>query len=46
MHTTGSVRDVIALLVVLGFFALAAGYISWCDRIVRGDEPEPRQDSR
>ena len=45
-RTTAGVRDVIAIAVVLGFFALAAGYIGWCDRIVAGGEserPNPEQ---
>lgn len=30
-------RDVIAIAIVLGFFALAAGYVGWCERIVASD---------
>jgi hypothetical protein len=34
------VNDVIAIAIVLGFFALAAAYVGWCDRIVSGGAPE------
>ena len=33
-------NDVIVLVMVLGFFALAAAYVGWCDRIVSGGAPE------
>jgi hypothetical protein len=35
------VNDVIVLVIVVGFFALAAAYVGWCDRIVSGGAPEP-----
>jgi hypothetical protein len=34
------VNDVIVLVMVLGFFALAAAYVGWCDRIVSGAASE------
>lgn len=34
-------KDVIAIAIVLGFFALAAGYVGWCERIIASDAPEP-----
>ena len=34
-------NDVIVIVIVVGFFALAAAYVGWCDRIVSGGAPEP-----
>lgn len=34
-------RDVLVLLMTLGFFGLCLGYIGLCDRIVGPDEAEP-----
>ena len=33
-------NDVIVLVIVVVFFALAAAYVGWCDRIVSGGAPE------
>lgn len=41
--------DVVFVLVVIGFFALCAAYIHWCDVIVDTDAelaPEPLSDDR
>ena len=34
-------NDVIVIVILVGFFALAAAYVGWCDRIVSGGAPEP-----
>ena len=33
-------NDVIVLVIVVGFFGLAAAYVGWCDRIVGAGAPE------
>lgn len=40
------VKDVIAIVIVLGFFALAAAYVGWCDRIATGGAPETSRSGR
>ena len=35
--------DIVFILVVIAFFALAAGYVSLCDRII-GPDPEVEPD--
>lgn len=33
-------KDVIVILVVLGFFALCAAYVTWCERVLAADSPD------
>jgi len=37
---TGAVRDVMVIAIVVAFFAVAAGYVAWCERIVSADAAE------
>jgi hypothetical protein len=32
-------RDLVVLAVIVGFFALCAAYVRWCDRII-GPDPD------
>lgn len=34
-------KDVIVIVIVLGFFALAVGYVGWCERIIANGASEP-----
>jgi hypothetical protein len=40
------VNDLIATIIVFGFFGLAAAYVSWCERIVENDWPDISGDER
>lgn len=38
--TTDDVKDIIVIAIVLGFFAVCAAYVVWCDRILASDAPD------
>jgi hypothetical protein len=35
------VADLVLVVTIVAFFVLSAAYVSWCDRIIGADDPEP-----
>jgi len=33
-------KDVIVIAIVVGFFALCAAYVTWCERMLAADAPD------
>jgi len=33
-------KDIIVIAIVMGFFALCAAYVTWCERMLAADAPD------
>jgi hypothetical protein len=36
------VKDILVIAIVIGFFAVCAAYVTWCERVLAADAPDRR----